>query len=93
MDYSVFEASYQQYNWNDQARRVRWTGHIIRRVEKRNVYRFSVGKPEGRRLLGSPRCRWEDNIKLDVRKIRWGGMDWIHLAQDREQWWALVGKF
>jgi hypothetical protein len=49
-----------------------------------------VGKPEGERLLGRPRRRWEDNIKVDLREIGWGGMDWIDLAQDREQWRALV---
>jgi hypothetical protein len=53
--------------------------------EKRNVYRILVGKPEGRRPLGRPRCRWEDNIKMDLREIGWGAMDWIDLAQDRVQ--------
>jgi hypothetical protein len=51
--------------------------------EKRNAYRLSVGKPEGKRPLGRPRCRWKDNIKMDVREKGWGGMDWIDLAQDR----------
>jgi hypothetical protein len=45
-----------------------------------------VGKPEGKRPLGRPRCRWVDNIKIDLREIRWDGMDWIDLAQDRDQW-------
>jgi hypothetical protein len=58
--------------------------------EKRNVYRILVGKPEGKRPLGRPRRRWEDNIRLDLREIGWGGMDWIDLAQDRDQWRALV---
>jgi hypothetical protein len=49
-----------------------------------------VGKPEGRRPLGRPRHSWEDNIKMDLREIGWGGMDWIDLAQDRDQWRALV---
>jgi hypothetical protein len=44
-----------------------------------------VGKPEGKRALGKPRCRWEDNIKMDLREIEWGGMDWIDLAQDGDQ--------
>jgi hypothetical protein len=52
-----------------------------------------VGKPEGKRPLGRPRCRWEDNIKMDVREIGWGGMDWINLAQDRDRWRALVSTF
>jgi hypothetical protein len=58
--------------------------------EKRNAYRILVGKPEGKRPLGRLRHRWEDNIKTDLREIGWGGMDWIDLAQDRDQWRALV---
>jgi hypothetical protein len=59
--------------------------------EKRNAYRILVGKPEGKRPLGRPRCtRWEDNIKMDIREIGGGGMDWIDLAQNRDQWRALV---
>jgi hypothetical protein len=49
-----------------------------------------VEKPEGRRPLGRTRWRWEDNIKIDLRKVGWGVMDWIYLAQDRGGWWALV---
>jgi hypothetical protein len=49
-----------------------------------------VGKPEGRRPLGRPRHRWEDNIKMDLREIGFGNVDWIHLAQDRDRWRALV---
>jgi hypothetical protein len=49
-----------------------------------------VGKSEGKRPLGRPRRRWVDNIKVDLREIGWGGMDWVDLAQDRDQWWALV---
>jgi hypothetical protein len=49
-----------------------------------------VGKPEGKRPLGIPRRRWEDNIRMDLREIRWAGMDWIDLAQDTDQWKALV---
>jgi hypothetical protein len=58
--------------------------------EKRNAYRILVGKPEREKSLGRPRHRWEDNIKMDLREIRWGGMDWTGLAQDRDQWSALV---
>jgi hypothetical protein len=57
---------------------------------KRNAYRILVGKPEGKRPLGRPRRRWADNIKMDLREIGWGGMDWIYLAQDRDQWRALA---
>jgi hypothetical protein len=52
--------------------------------------KISVHKPEGKRPLGRPRRRWEDNIKMDLREIGWGGMDWIDLTQDRGQWMALV---
>jgi hypothetical protein len=54
--------------------------------EKRNAYKNLVGKPEGERLLGRPRRRWEDNIRMNLREIGWGGMDWIDLAQDMDQW-------
>jgi hypothetical protein len=57
---------------------------------KKNAYRILVGKPEGKRPLGRPRGRWVDNIKMDVGEIGWGGMDWIDLAQDTDQWRALV---
>jgi hypothetical protein len=58
--------------------------------EKRNAYSILVGKPGGKRPLGRPRCRWENNIKMDLREIGWGGMDWIDLAQVRDQWRAIV---
>jgi hypothetical protein len=57
---------------------------------KRNAYRVLVGKPEGKRPLGRPRRMLEDNIRMDLREIGWGGMDWIGLAQDRDQWRAPV---
>jgi len=58
--------------------------------ESRGECRVLVGKPEGKRPLGRPRRRWEDNIKMDVQEVGCGGMDWIELAQDRERWRALV---
>jgi hypothetical protein len=58
--------------------------------EKRNAYRILMGKPEVKRLLGRPGRMLEDNIKVDLKEIGWGGMDWTDLAQDREQWRALV---
>jgi hypothetical protein len=58
--------------------------------ETRNAYRILVGKPEGRRPLGRPRCMWEDNNKTDLRKIVWGGLDWIDMAQDRDHSRVLV---
>jgi hypothetical protein len=57
---------------------------------KRNACRVLVGKPEGKRPLGRPKRRWEDSIKIDLREIGWGGMDCTDLAQDRDQWRALV---
>jgi hypothetical protein len=54
------------------------------------TYNILVGKPDGRRPLGRPRLRWEDNIKMDLREIGFGDVDWIHLAQDRDRWRALV---
>jgi transposase len=58
--------------------------------EKRNAYRILVGKPETKRPLGRPRCRRVNNIKMDLREIGWDGMNWIDLAQDMDQWRALV---
>jgi hypothetical protein len=49
-----------------------------------------VGKPGGKRPFGRPRCRWEDNIKMDLQEVGCGGTDWIDLAQDKDRWWALV---
>jgi hypothetical protein len=58
--------------------------------ETRNAYRILVGKPEGKRPIGRPRRRWVDDIKMDLGEIGWDGVDWIELAQDRDQWRALV---
>jgi hypothetical protein len=63
-----------------------WAGHVARMVVGRGVYRVLVGKPEGKRPLGRPRSRWEDNIKLDLRETGIDGANWIQLAQDRVQW-------
>ena len=57
--------------------------------EGRGMHRVLVGKPEGKRPVGRPRCRWEDNIKMELREVGVGG-DWMELAQDRDRWWALV---
>jgi hypothetical protein len=59
-------------------------------VERRGAYRALVGKPEGRRPLERPRSRWENNIKMDLREVGWGGMDWMNLAQDRNRWQDVV---
>jgi hypothetical protein len=58
--------------------------------EVRGAYNISVGRPEGRRPLGRPRRRWEDNIKMDLTEMGFGDVDWIHWAQDRDRLWALV---
>jgi hypothetical protein len=58
--------------------------------ERRNAYKILVGSAEGRRPLGRPRRRWVDNIEMDLREIGWDGGDWIDLAQDMDQWRALV---
>ena len=62
----------------------------MRMGEERGVYKVLVGKPEGKRALGRPRRRWEDNIKTDLREVGCGGMDWIELVQDRDMWRVLV---
>ena len=65
-------------------------GHVARVGERRGVCRVLVGTHEGKRLLGRPRRRWEDNIKIDLQEGGCGGLDWIELAQDRDRWRALV---
>jgi len=72
------------------SRRIRWAGHVARMGERSGVYRVIVGKSEGKRPLGRPRRRWEDNIRMDLQEVGCGGMDWIELAQDRDRWRALV---
>jgi hypothetical protein len=72
------------------SRRMRWAGHVARMREGRGVYRVLVGRPEGKRPLGRPRRRWEDNIKVDLMEIGIDGANWIQLAQDRVQWRAFV---
>jgi len=68
---------------------VRWAGHVARMGEGRGVHRVLVGKPDGKRPLGRPRRRWEDNIKMDLQEVGGGG-DWMKFAQDRDKWRALV---
>ena len=69
---------------------LRWAWHVAPMGEGRGVYRVLVGKPEGKRPLGRPRHRWEDNIKMDIQEVGCVGMDWIELAQDRDRRRALV---
>jgi len=70
--------------------RIRWARHVALIGEKRGLYRVLVGKPEGRRPLGRPSRRWEDNIKMDLQEVGCGVMDWVELARDRDMWRALV---
>jgi hypothetical protein len=74
-------------------RRMNWAGHVARMGEKRNAYRLLVGNPEGKRPLRRPRrSRWVDNIRMDLREVGWGDVDWIGLAKDRNRWRALVSS-
>jgi hypothetical protein len=73
-------------------RMMRCAGHVALIVEKRNVCKILVGKPEGKRPLGRPRCKWMDNIKMGLRETGWRGIDWINLAQNRDKWRALVNS-
>ena len=67
------------------SRGMRWAGNVERMGEERVVYKFLVGKPEGRRPLGRPKRRWADNIRMDLQEVGCGYMDWIGLAQDRDR--------
>jgi len=71
---------------------MRWAGHAARIGDRRGVYRVFVGKPEGKRPLGRPGRRREDNIKMDLQEVGCGSMDWIELALDRDRWRALVNS-
>ena len=71
-------------------RRMRWARHVACMGDRRGAQRVLVGRCEGKRALGRYRCRCEDNIKMYLHEVRWGGMDWIYLAQDRDRRWALV---
>jgi hypothetical protein len=75
-----------------QVKRMRWVGHVARMGEERKVYNVLVGQPEGKRPLGRPRHRWDGGVRMDLREIGLGGggLDWIRLAHDRDQWRAVV---
>ncbi|KAJ4433406.1 hypothetical protein ANN_15665 [Periplaneta americana] len=76
---------------NIKSRRLRWAGHVVSMGESRNAYRVLVGRPEGKRPLGRPKRRWENNIKMDLREVGYDNRDWINLAQDRDRWRAYGG--
>ena len=71
------------------SRRMIWAGHVAHMGEERGVYRVLVGKPEGK-ILGRPRRRWVDNIRMNLQEVGCGYMEWIVLAQDRDRWRMLV---
>ena len=73
--------------WVNKSRKMKWSGHVARMRERKGAYRVLVGRLEGKRPLGRPRCRGEDNIKIYLQEVGWGGgMDWIDLALDRDRW-------
>jgi len=76
--------------WMIKLSRMRWAGHVAHMGERRGMYRVLVGKSDGKRPLGRPRHRWEDNIKMDLKEVGFGGMDWTELPQDRDSWKALM---
>jgi hypothetical protein len=69
---------------------MRWAGHVVHIGVRRSIHMVLVGKPEGKKPLGRPRFRWEDDIKMDLQEVGCVSMDWIELAQDRDRRWALV---
>jgi hypothetical protein len=76
--------------WVIKSRRMRCVGHAANMGDRKGAYGVLVGRPEGRRLLKRPRCRWVDNIKTDLQEVVWGGLDWIPVPQDRDRWRLLV---
>jgi hypothetical protein len=77
--------------WVIKSRRMRWGGgHVSCMGEGRGAYRILVGRPEGRRPLGRPRCRWEDNIKTNLQEVGWRVVDWFDVSQDKGRWRAVV---
>jgi hypothetical protein len=74
------------------SKRMRCAENVARMGEEMNANRILVGKSERKRPLGRPRRRWVNRMKMDLREMGWGGMDWIDLAQDRDQWMALVNE-
>ena len=72
------------------SRIMRWAGHVACMGEGRGMHRVLVGKPEGKRPLGRPRRRWEDNIMMDLQEVEGGCGDWMELAQDRDRWQTIV---
>ena len=74
------------------SRSLRWPGHVARREEGRSAFKILTGKPTGKRPLGRPRRRWEDNIRMDLEEICINAGNWVGSAQDRNYWRALVNE-
>ena len=74
------------------SRRLRWAGHVARIKEGRNAFRNFTGSPAGKRPLGRPRLRWEDNIRMELEEIGMNAGNWVDSAQDRDYWRALVNS-
>ena len=72
------------------SRKLKWAGNVARMEEGRIAFKILIGKPTGKRPLGRPRRRWEDNIRMDLEEIGISAGNWVDLAQDREYWRALV---
>ena len=72
------------------SRRFRWTGHVAAMEEGRNSFKMLTGKPTGKRPLGRPRCRWENNINMDLKEIGINTRNWVNSAQERDYWRAPV---
>jgi hypothetical protein len=77
-------------DWVIKSRRMRWAGQVACMGDRRGSYRVLMGKSEGKRPLGRPRRRWDDNIQRDLQEVGCVGMDWIDVVQDSDRWWALV---
>jgi hypothetical protein len=78
------------YYYSDEVKENGWVGQLTCMGDMRSAYKSVVGVPERKRLLGRPRHRWEDNIRMNLREVRWKGMDWVCMAQDRDQWRTVV---
>jgi hypothetical protein len=78
--------------WVIVPRRIRWTGHVLSFRRKENTYRVLGGKPEGKRLFGRPRGRWQDHIKMDVMEIRWVSVEFVSRVQDRGTWGLVLKR-
>jgi hypothetical protein len=74
------------------SKRMRWAGNVARMGDTRSIYKILVGKLGRKRPRGRRRCRWEDNSRIDLGEIGGENVDWIHVVQDRDQWWALVNN-